>query len=812
VGSNPAISVISLFNKNKTSSLFKKKFSNFPKNKKLIKKIYFFKKTQQFYQIHFPNRYLNKKTAKHSFKQSSPSHFSIKNKKFLTKNLSNVNYFNIFTLHFIKNKSINYNEAYPINSAKINYFYYLILLKQRYLRNFFFYKKIKSSPSTPTPFFFQQIYDFVSNKNSALIRNCFFYYLNLNNNFYLNIFFIKNFNEKFILKQQRIKPNIMPVKNDILSLKIIRLSQTFNYFKKKKLKTKSFFKTKFPYLFYNSLHASLIQIINLKRKKRKLNFLKIAPNSTNSVFSIDMNYPELIFNTNKFPSFKNNNFRYKSAVQVHPLMNLLTVKNNSFFNIYNLMKKSIASTRTSALFYHYTKFYNFFQNLLKKQLLKKRLLKKQLLKKQLLKKQLLKKQLLKKNPLKKRLLKKRLLKKRLLKKQLLKKNPFKKRLLKKRLLKKRLLKKRLLKKQLLKKQLLKKQLLKKQLLKKQLLKKKIKLTPKTYNFFFKKIFLKKKLKNNNPIKNIMLTKSILKKNSNYIFYASLDKKINIFFKKKNINASIPSLSWESLIALKYNNLENYYLLFSSPVLFKFTLKFNNNIENKFNILKIYNNFNIYSPFNNKLFINNILPIGSNFHWIIKKRLLNSLTNNTFSLTSAPLAYLSIIKFLEFSSGCRTYFKLNYKIHQFLNTEEKARCLMWSTRVRVFRKILGHRLFLNESIQILYLCLKLKDPFILSNWMLHMLYKISFWKHRLFFRYLQYLLRYFFWPHFPDLQLKGIKFQLKGKISVAGNARTRTLLHTVGATSHSTFNNKILYNLNLVKTFTGVMGFKTWISF
>ena len=57
-------------------------------------------------------------------------------------------------------------------------------------------------------------------------------------------------------------------------------------------------------------------------------------------------------------------------------------------------------------------------------------------------------------------------------------------------------------------------------------------------------------------------------------------------------------------------------------------------------------------------------------------------------------------------------------------------------------------------------------------------------------------------------MKGLKFQLKGKISVAGNARTRTVLQKIGFTSHATFNNKILYNLKLIKTFTGVIGFKT----
>ena len=61
--------------------------------------------------------------------------------------------------------------------------------------------------------------------------------------------------------------------------------------------------------------------------------------------------------------------------------------------------------------------------------------------------------------------------------------------------------------------------------------------------------------------------------------------------------------------------------------------------------------------------------------------------------------------------------------------------------------------------------------------------------------------------FKELAVKGVKFQLKGKVSVAGNARTRTVFHTIGFTSHGTFNNKILYKLNLIKTFTGVLGLK-----
>jgi hypothetical protein len=175
-------------------------------------------------------------------------------------------------------------------------------------------------------------------------------------------------------------------------------------------------------------------------------------------------------------------------------------------------------------------------------------------------------------------------------------------------------------------------------------------------------------------------------------------------------------------------------------------------------------------------------------------------------------YQTLIKFLEFVCGLKIYLKFFTFLANTLNFGEKAQCLLWSQKVKHFRKVLGPRLFLNESLQIMYLSLKLKDPHLMSNWMVTTMQKVSFWKHKTFLRYIKYVMRYFFWVIFREINMKGIKFQLKGKISVAGNARTRTVLHTVGFTSHSTLHNKILYNLNLIRTFTGVLGLKLWIVF
>jgi hypothetical protein len=79
----------------------------------------------------------------------------------------------------------------------------------------------------------------------------------------------------------------------------------------------------------------------------------------------------------------------------------------------------------------------------------------------------------------------------------------------------------------------------------------------------------------------------------------------------------------------------------------------------------------------------------------------------------------------------------------------------------------------------------------------MLDKISFYKFKFFLRYIKYVVRVFFLSRFNELDFLGIKMQLKGKVSVAGNARTRTVLQTVGKVGQSTFNNKVLYDMRTI---------------
>jgi hypothetical protein len=68
------------------------------------------------------------------------------------------------------------------------------------------------------------------------------------------------------------------------------------------------------------------------------------------------------------------------------------------------------------------------------------------------------------------------------------------------------------------------------------------------------------------------------------------------------------------------------------------------------------------------------------------------------------------------------------------------------------------------------------------------------------------MRYLYYPYRSDIGFRGFKLTLRGKIAVAGNARTRTLIYSLGDTSNAKMNNRVVSHFTTVNSFTGVMGF------
>ena len=309
----------------------------------------------------------------------------------------------------------------------------------------------------------------------------------------------------------------------------------------------------------------------------------------------------------------------------------------------------------------------------------------------------------------------------------------------------------------------------------------------------------------------------LKSNKNYI------KDYNYLLNTYSINYDLICVKKKSkltsLLTLKNNiSIETLLCYLNKPVFLKLIFPDTSSL-NVFNYCNKFFNYTVYNFFKNfflydykqLMYFSNLFPTNS-FFFFFKKKIFKTFNNQKFSSAITPFFTNAVIRFLEDLSGKSIFFRFNPFLHTNLTFLEKSLCFSWSQKLINFKKILGPRFFLLESLEIVYLALKLKDPFFLSNWMVNVMNRISFWKYKFFFRYIKYTMRFFFFLVFKSLGIKGIKFQLKGKISVSGNARTRKIIQSFGKTSNSTASIKSLYILNLVRTFTGVMGLKVWIFF
>jgi hypothetical protein len=206
---------------------------------------------------------------------------------------------------------------------------------------------------------------------------------------------------------------------------------------------------------------------------------------------------------------------------------------------------------------------------------------------------------------------------------------------------------------------------------------------------------------------------------------------------------------------------------------------------------------------------NLVP-HSSFNKSVSKKVLNSFSNKSFQTNLVPWYYNTLIRFMEDCSGKKILFQFYPFINQEMTPEFVARYRRWLPRMSSYERNLGHRFFLEEALHIMHLSFILRDPKIIASWLKAMILRISFWKTRSIFRFLKYLFHNYFRHVFPDINIKGLKIRLKGKISAAGNSRKRTILYRIGKTSHSQTSLRVLSEFTTINTFTGVMGFSVWL--
>lgn len=157
-------------------------------------------------------------------------------------------------------------------------------------------------------------------------------------------------------------------------------------------------------------------------------------------------------------------------------------------------------------------------------------------------------------------------------------------------------------------------------------------------------------------------------------------------------------------------------------------------------------------------------------------------------------------------------RVDFFTRQHLQPVELGKVMFWKGRLLNFQRVFGRTLFLTDSLIAFYVGLKLRDLPMLIRWLRRAFTKINFWRYRSFLYFIRYTFRYVMSQMYTDLAIKGIRFRLKGKISVAGNARTRTIEHTIGAMRSTSKQFAILHEQTTINTFTGVLGLQIWLCF
>jgi hypothetical protein len=172
----------------------------------------------------------------------------------------------------------------------------------------------------------------------------------------------------------------------------------------------------------------------------------------------------------------------------------------------------------------------------------------------------------------------------------------------------------------------------------------------------------------------------------------------------------------------------------------------------------------------------------------------------------------LVRFVENLTGRRSLLRFSPNAFKFLDTRDRARAIAWEPRIQNYQKRLGPRFFAAETLKLIGVMLRSRDPFFFSKWLVLVANRLKFFNHRHFFRLVRLLLKWYFGLFFDEFQITGMKLKFKGKISVAGNSRTRTQFSKAGTTSNSTVSNRVTSDINYVYTYTGAVAFQVWIYF
>lgn len=292
-------------------------------------------------------------------------------------------------------------------------------------------------------------------------------------------------------------------------------------------------------------------------------------------------------------------------------------------------------------------------------------------------------------------------------------------------------------------------------------------------------------------------------NKNYVLYIKIFK-INLFFKK-----SITKLNKKKSLKKK----------------FRFFLKFDFNKKKTFFFKKSLNFFflfTVFSLFKGPICFKKSINMFNNYFSKYKKAnfLITSVTplkllpwkvrTLVTRKTRGRVDQLQSVFFRQYVGG---YFedllqsRFFIRVIPFIDIPVTVGPKIFKVikKYNYFQKIIGVGFFLGEMILLFWYSLNLKDPKFFLIWFCKSMTKLNITKHKQMVKLLSYLINDELVLFLNSNFIKGVKFDIRGKVGVSGDSKKRHTMITSGYIGYSRKNYKIEYQQGIVYTDTGVLG-------
>jgi hypothetical protein len=171
-------------------------------------------------------------------------------------------------------------------------------------------------------------------------------------------------------------------------------------------------------------------------------------------------------------------------------------------------------------------------------------------------------------------------------------------------------------------------------------------------------------------------------------------------------------------------------------------------------------------------------------------------------------------FIGFFSNMKPLFIFN--TNQLFGGEFVTECISHCSEVFLLFKKLNKKFFkqfqLVQFMELLFFSFLKKDLNYFIKFFKFILENMFLKKHKKVFYAFDFILNKFFTKIFFFTKVRGFRFEIAGKISVTGNSKTRNKIVSFGAYSLTNKSLKISYLQDTVRTTTGVLGIKTYLTY